>query len=69
MAFKECIGFDMRVEVGAILKNSDGRLFLVLEVKWAKKSWHRRVWVKSLDTGFTLHLPYTVVKHMEVICE
>ena len=69
MAFKECIGFDMRIEVGAILKNSDGRLFLVLEVNWTKKSWHRRVRVKNLDSGLTLHLPYTAVKHMEVVCE
>jgi hypothetical protein len=69
VAFKECIGFDMRVEVGAILRSSDGRLFLVLEVKWAKKAWHRRVKVKSLDSGLSLHLPYTAIKHMEVICE
>ena len=69
MAYNECIGFDMRVEVGAILRSNDGRLYLVLEVNWTKKSWHRRVRVRSLDSGLTLHLPYNAVKHMEVVCE
>ena len=66
----ECLfGVSMRVEVGTILRSNDGRLYLVLEVKWSKKSWHRSLRVKSLDHGAMVHLPYSAIKHMEVICK
>jgi|10_taG_2_1085330.scaffolds.fasta_scaffold40315_9 hypothetical protein len=59
----------MRIGGGTILRSNTGLLYLVLEVKWSKKPWHRSLRVKSLDHGAMVHLPYSVVKYMEVVCK